>query len=83
MAEVDPKSIPRGSQRRPDDDFGSILEVKIHQKSIKNEIKFQIKFWKAFVIDFEWIWTYFWRLFLIKMTIKVEKGNFSKIIKNL
>ena len=63
--------------------LGSILEVKIHQKSIKNEIKFQIKFWKAFFMYFEWIRTYFWRLFLIKMAIKVEKGNFSKIIKNL
>ena len=63
--------------------LGSILEVQIGEKSIKNDIKFEIKIWKAFVIDFEWISNLCLKLFLIKMPIKVEKSDFSKIIKNL
>ena len=43
-----PKSIPRRSQRRPNDDFGSILEVKIHQQSIKKQVKFTTNFGRRF-----------------------------------
>ena len=73
-----PKSIPRRSQRRPNDDFGSILEVKIHQKSMKKAIKFCNQFRKTFLMDFAWILDLFLALFLFKMVIKVEKGDFMK-----
>ena len=58
--------------------LGSILEVKIGQKSIKTDINFEITFWKTFFMDFQWIWDLFLKLFLIKMAIKVEKGDFMK-----
>ena len=67
-----------GPNRRPNHDFGFILETKIHQTSIKKASKFYNKFRKTFFMDFEWIMDQFLELFLIKMTIKVEKGDFMK-----
>ena len=55
-------------------DLDSIFEVKIQQKSIKISIKFYIKFWKWFFIDFEWILTYFSIFFSSKWLSKSKKA---------
>ena len=59
-------------------DLGSILEVKIDQKSIKNAIKFQINFWKVFLMDFGLILDLFLEFCFIEIAIKVEKDDFMK-----
>ena len=45
-------------------------------------INFKIKFRKAYLIDLAWIWDLFLKLFLIKVAIKTENSEFSKIIEN-
>ena len=70
---ISSEAAPGGAYARFLTIFASILEVKIDQKSIKNNIDFLIEFWRAFLMGFELILSCFLELFWNKMATDIEK----------